>query len=655
MLGNHTIKRILAILGILLLVSCSGPDAKKMKFFTKGKALYEKGELVKAKLEFKNALQIDPKFADVYRMMGMVSLKEGNIKAAYGNFSKAVELDPANRDAQFQLGKILLGVRETDKAMEKAELLLRQDPKNVDALQLKGAVMVAGKEFDKARQYLEGLIGQGIRTPDVFLLLATAEGGSGDAKGSERAVRRGIEANPKSVPLNLALAEICARDKRIDEAAAILKKVSEIEPANAGHKLNLAGLYWAFGREREGVDVLNQLIAVDPASEEHRKQAHNRLADAERELKEGIAKNSKGFSLRFALSELYLNTNRVDQGIATLKECLGLESSDNPGVIQAKNALARIFLSRNELDQAGRYADEVIKESTQNVEAHFTKGNIYLLKKEGGKAVAEFGTVVSENPQFLQGYVRLAEAHLINKEMNLVLDNLKNAQKIDPNSREVQIAFARYYAIQKDFKSGEDVLANILEKNPSDLEARVQLGDFFIAAGDEKRAETEYGEVKRKAPNVPIGYVKMGELYIREKKTERAIGEFEQAFKVNPQSWRVANDLAFLLGDTAKSARDLDRALNLAEKARALNPAELTVQDTLGWLNYRKGNTAKAVELLSRVQAKAPEASVVNYHLGMALYKAGRLPDAKQSLSKALARKDEFAGRDEAARTLAKI
>ncbi len=79
------------------------------------------------------------------------------------------------------------------------------------------------------------------------------------------------------------------------------------------------------------------------------------------------------------------------------------------------------------------------------------------------------------------------------------------------------------------------------------------------------------------------------------------------------------------------------------------------MQDTLGWLNYRKGDAAKAVELLSKVQAKAPEATVVNYHLGMALYKAGRLPEAKQSLSKALARKDEFAGREEAVRTLAKI
>jgi predicted Zn-dependent protease len=109
------------------------------------------------------------------------------------------------------------------------------------------------------------------------------------------------------------------------------------------------------------------------------------------------------------------------------------------------------------------------------------------------------------------------------------------------------------------------------------------------------------------------------------------------------------------LGETAKSEKELDRALALAEKARSLSPDELTVQDTLGWLNYRKGDAAKAVELLSKVQAKAPEAPVINYHFGMALYKAGRLAEAKQSLSRSLAKKYKFAGREEAARTLAKI
>jgi tetratricopeptide (TPR) repeat protein len=131
-----------------------------------------------------------------------------------------------------------------------------------------------------------------------------------------------------------------------------------------------------------------------------------------------------------------------------------------------------------------------------------------------------------------------------------------------------------------------------------------------------------------------------------------AISEYEQALKANPESWRVANDLAFLLGESSK---DINRAVSLAEKARTLKPEELTVQDTLGWLYLKKGDTAKALEVLKPVQAKAPEAAVINYHLGMALYKAGKPQEAKELLKKSISRKDAFSGREEAERTLAKI
>ena len=84
------LKRIAACVGILLLVAaitaCGGPEEKKAKFFNKGKTLYEQGDYVKARLEFKNALQIDPKFADAFYWLGMTELKQRNLKPAFGAF-----------------------------------------------------------------------------------------------------------------------------------------------------------------------------------------------------------------------------------------------------------------------------------------------------------------------------------------------------------------------------------------------------------------------------------------------------------------------------------------------------------------------------------------------------------------------------------------
>ena len=97
--------------------------------------------------------------------------------------------------------------------------------------------------------------------------------------------------------------------------------------------------------------------------------------------------------------------------------------------------MAKIYLLRRDLATATKYADEVIKDSPKNSDAHFTKGEIYMLKGEGANAVTEFRSVVSENEKFTQGQIRLAEAHLLNKAPALALDVLKTAIKVQPDAR----------------------------------------------------------------------------------------------------------------------------------------------------------------------------------------------------------------------------
>jgi tetratricopeptide (TPR) repeat protein len=161
--------------------------------------------------------------------------------------------------------------------------------------------------------------------------------------------------------------------------------------------------------------------------------------------------------------------------------------------------------------------------------------------------------------------------------------------------------------------------------------------------------------VKTLAPTLPIGWVKAGALHLRQGKKALGLADYEKAYRLNEDSWLLANDLAFLIAENSRAPKDLDRAIAMAEKARASNPEALNVVDTLGWLHYKKGDADKAVELLRQVQSKRPDAPESNFHLGMALYQAGKLPEAKEKLSKSLAAKENFPGRDEATRTLAKI
>jgi tetratricopeptide (TPR) repeat protein len=610
-------------LALLLVMGCSGPEEKKLKFFNKGKALYEKGQMVDAKLEFKNAIQIDPKYADAYYMLGMVELRTGNFNGAFTYFRKTAELQPKHLKAQIELGRLLLGSQMIDEAQEKASLVLTEDPKNVDGIILQSAIYLAKKDTAQARNLMEGLVNRGESAPDTFIMLALALKQSGDSGAEENALLKGIAANPRSINLHLILADYHMRQKRMVEAVADMKKVIGIEPDNLRYRTSLARLYWESGKAQEAAEVLKAITAANPQKEEAWIYAggfylqYKKHEEAEREFKAGIQQNKNSFKIRFALSELYANTGRMDQAVTILKECLGLsKESANPDIIQTKNALAKIALARQDIIEAKKYVDEVIKESPKNTEAIFIRGTIYLSQGDAIRSIADLRTVVTDKPQFILGHIRLAEAHTYNGEVNLAMDTLKAALRIDPKSRDLNRTLAKAYAIQKNPKEAETILRMLLQANPNDLEVQFELGDIFMSAGDFKRAEELYVAAKNSAPNTPVGYVKVAQANMAQGKWDRAVAELNEAMRLNPQ----AENTTALLAQVYLKQKKPASAVALVEARITKNPQDAFAFNLLGEIQISQRNFVIADENFRKAMAMqarwiVPHNNLVNSYL----------------------------------------
>ncbi len=597
-------------LALTLIAGCSGPEEKKMKFFNKGKALYEKGKIAEARLEFKNAVQIDPKYAEAYYMLGMVELRTDNISGAFGNFQKTVALNPKHMKAQIQLGQIFLGARKIDEAQEKATLILTEDPNNVEGTIIQSAIYLTKKNTIQARNLMEGLVNRGVKSPETFIMLAIVLKQSGDAAAEENALLKGIEANPKSTGTYLLLADYHLRHKRADEAVADMKKVIEIEPGNVQYKISLARLYWESGRTAEAAETLKAVTSANAMNENAWIQSGNfyltykKYEEAERELKTGIAQIKNSFKIRFALSELYANTGRMDQAVILLRECLSLsKEASNPDIIQAKNGLARIALMRQDLTEAKKYVDEVIKERSNNTEAIFTRGMIYLRQGDATKAIADFRTVVTDRPQFIQGHLQLAEAHRYNGESNLALDTLKAALRIDPKSRILNRALAREYLNQKNPKEAETILRTHLEANPGDFEVQFELGDIFMRMGDFRHAEETYSAAKNGSPNSPVGYVKVAQANMAQGKWDRALTELNEAFRLNPK----AENTTALLAQVYLKQKKPANAAALAEARIAQNPRDAFAFNLLGEIQIAQRDFVRADENFRKAASIQPQ------------------------------------------------
>ena len=103
--------------------------------------------------------------------------------------------------------------------------------------------------------------------------------------------------------------------------------------------------------------------------------------------------------------------------------------------------------------------------------------------------------------------------------------------------------------------------------------------------------------------------------------------------------------------------QNLDIALSLATQAKQAVPDAGSINDTLGWIQYKKGNYVIAVGLLTDVVNKIPQNAEYHYHLGMALNGAGQKDRAKEELKKALQMAPPLSNDDasQAQNTLAKL
>ena len=76
-----------------LLTSCGGAEERKASYLERGGKYFAEHNYDKAKVEFKNVLQIDPKTAKPYFYLGQIEEGRQNWREAFAYYQMAVELD----------------------------------------------------------------------------------------------------------------------------------------------------------------------------------------------------------------------------------------------------------------------------------------------------------------------------------------------------------------------------------------------------------------------------------------------------------------------------------------------------------------------------------------------------------------------------------
>jgi tetratricopeptide (TPR) repeat protein len=275
-----------------------------------------------------------------------------------------------------------------------------------------------------------------------------------------------------------------------------------------------------------------------------------------------------------------------------------------------------------------------------------------MLKKNSAEARAAFDRALAIDANQADALAGLATLDLQAGNPTAARERIERRLAANPKNTALMMFAARTYVAVKDYPAAERVLRQVVDLDPSLLSAYALLGQVYAAEQRLDEAREEFEVLAQKRPNAVAAPTLVGMIYQSQNKTDQAKTWYEKAIAIDPKAPVAANNLAWL---SAETGGNLDVALQLAQTAKAGLPDMPEVDDTLGWIYYKKGLATLAIRSFTTSVEKDPKNATYHYHLGLA-YMTNRENDkARKSLQDALALKpnaDESAGAQKALASL---
>jgi Flp pilus assembly protein TadD len=222
-----------------------------------------------------------------------------------------------------------------------------------------------------------------------------------------------------------------------------------------------------------------------------------------------------------------------------------------------------------------------------------------------------------------------------------------------PKNIELQLLAGRLYADAfGDLAAAEATAKRALAADPNNLAAFTLMARVYFQANNLPAATAEFEKLVEKQPKSITNHTAVGMLYDAQRKTDQAKAAYERALAIDPRAPVAANNLAQIYVDRNQN---LEVALQLAQTAKAGLPKSPEVDDTLGWIYYKKGNAPLAVASLKQAAAAQPDNALFLYHLGAAYALNKDQVNAAEALKKALKLQPGLPEAEDARRILATL
>lgn len=582
----------------LALISCGGAEERKIKYLEKGKAYIEEQNYDKARIEIKNVLQIDPKYADAYYVMGQINEQGKDFRKAMGNYNKAIELDPQHIEAKVGLAKIYV-IAGTEDYINKARELLNEVDKAVsdhpEADLITATIDYKTGAKDKATRSLEEIVKNNPKLVDAVSLLSSIYMVVDKEPEAIAVLKKGVEDNPKNINLRLKLAQVLTKNEDYSSAERYLKQAIEIDPERYSLQVALSSFYASLNQldkaeavlrsaiEKAPDDVQRYLVLVEMLS------SRVGLKEAEEALLDFIQKNPDMHELKMAQVTFYEKLGRYDELKAVLNKII---ADDEYGIeaVEAKTLLAGYLLEEGDHEGAREYVDKVLAEYPSDDGALLVAAKLDLMNLDAVPAINRLRTVVKNNPKNVEASLLLARAHELNDQSSLAENELRKAIEANPVNSKTHVNYASYLINKGRVDEALDVVDKALTYFDNDYELlKVKLEILSIRQNSEE-LPVVLNRMEVAKPSLAEVNTIRGKLYLSQGDVDKALEQFEFAYEKSSDKYKTLEDIIKVYVSNSQP----EKAIARLQKRFDEDPDDVIAKYLLGRVLLSQNKTEEA-------------------------------------------------------------
>ncbi|MEX1233348.1 MAG: tetratricopeptide repeat protein, partial [Planctomycetaceae bacterium] len=196
----------------------------------RGIALAAAGKLNDAESEYRLALELNPRYAEVPYNLANVLLQQGRTESAFETFQSALKLEPRHVEANYNVGVLLMQRGGFGEAIRHFEISLQASPHRAEILSNLGtALLMAGKPA-QAVSHLRRALDLKPDQIETQLSLAQALSASGQNDEALDQYRRTVELHPGSASAHYNFGICLERGQRLPEAVVEYRAALKLSP-----------------------------------------------------------------------------------------------------------------------------------------------------------------------------------------------------------------------------------------------------------------------------------------------------------------------------------------------------------------------------------------------------------------------------------------